>query len=42
MWKIIQFTSSNKTENSIKTTDIPTDPSIFWSDIKGNKNVKFN
>ena len=41
MWKIIQFTTSKKTTNSIQIIDIPTDLSISLNDIKGNKNVTF-
>lgn len=41
MWRIIQFTTSKKTTNSIQTIDIPTDSSMSFNDIKGNKNVKF-
>ena len=41
MWKIIQFTTSKKTANSIQTIEIPTYPSISWNDIKGKKNFKF-
>ena len=41
MWKVIQFTTSKRTNSSIQTIDIPTDSSIPWNNIKGTKNVVF-
>ena len=41
MWKVIQFATSKRTNSSIQTIDIPTDPSIPWNNIKGTKNVVF-
>ena len=41
MWKVIQFTTSKKSNSSIQTINIPTDTSIPWNNIKGKKNVIF-
>ena len=41
MWKVIQFTTSTKTNSSIQTIDIPNDTSIPWNNIKGKNNVEF-
>ena len=41
MWKVIQFTTSTKSNSSIQTIDVPTDTSIPWNNIKGKKNVLF-
>ena len=41
MWKVIQFTTSKRTNSSIQTIDILTDSSIPWNNIKGTKNIIF-
>ena len=41
VWKVIQFTTSTKTNSSIQTIDIPNDTSIPWNNIKGKNNVEF-
>ena len=41
MWKVIQFTTSKKSNSSIQTIDVPTDTSIPWNNIKGKKNAIF-
>ena len=41
MWKVIQFTTSTKTNSSIQTIHIPNDTSIPWNNIKGKNNVEF-
>ena len=41
MGKVIQLTTSKRTNSSIQTIDIPTDSSIPWNIIKGRKNVVF-
>lgn len=41
MWKVIQFTTSKRTNSPIQTIDIPTDSSIRWNNRKGTKNVAF-
>ena len=41
IWKVIQFTTSKKTNSSIQTIDILTDTSIPWNDIKDKNNVVF-
>ena len=41
MWKVIQFTTSKRTNSSIQTIDIPSDSSIPWNNIKGTKNAVF-
>ena len=41
MWRVIQYTTSIKSNSSIQTIDVPTDTSIPWNNIKGNKNVIF-
>ena len=41
MWKVIQFTTSTKTNSSIQTIDIPNDTSIPWNNTKGKNNVEF-
>ena len=41
MWRVIQYTTSIKSNSSIQTIDVPTDTSIPWNNIKGKKNVIF-
>ena len=41
MGKVIQLTTSKRTNSSIQTIDISTDSSIPWNNIKGTKNVVF-
>ena len=41
VWKVIQFTTSTKTNSSIQTIHIPNDTSIPWNNIKGKNNVEF-
>ena len=41
MWKVIQYTTSIKSNSSIQTIDVPIDTSIPWNNIKGKKNVLF-
>ena len=41
MWKVIQFTTSKKSNSSIQTIDVPTDTSIPWNNIKGKKSAIF-